>query len=316
MSFINNGRKKRQTEKLDFIDMSSDKDQEQLLTDQNPFLLEEQSGSKKKPTIFDQMEHDQSASSTEPITWDPEPFGEQNSIPTPQTDNESLIEPEENSFDEMVVNEVLDQPSEEENKNHKKSEKQTNNDESTSLNSAGMDEIKTEIVDLNTLIQDRFVSVDKHLHKLNNDFEAKLKYDQHKDKVIDNLHKELQMYKDNSFQERLTPIIMDLILSIDRTGKILKGLPQDEEFKKFIKVIKESIIDLEDILYKQGVEAYEEEGASFDSNRQKVVKTVKTNQPELDKQIAERLGKGYERDERIIRKELVTVYVYEAASDK
>lgn len=309
MSFINNGRKKRQTEKLDFIDISSDKDQD-------PLLFEEQTGSKKKPTIFDQMAHDQSASSTEPITWDPEPFGEQNSTPIPRTDNETVIEPEVNSLDELVVNEVLDQPSEEENKNHEETEKQPNNDESTSLNSTGMDEIKTEIVDLNTLIQDRFVTVDKHLHKLNNDFEAKLKYDQHKDKVIDNLHKELQMYKDNSFQERLTPIIMDLILSIDRTGKILKGLPQDEEFKKFIKVIKESIIDLEDILYKQGVEAYEEEGTSFDSNRQKVVKTVKTNQPELDKQIAERLGKGYERDERIIRKELVTVYVYEAASNE
>ncbi|TXC90915.1 nucleotide exchange factor GrpE [Metabacillus litoralis] len=320
MSFINNRKKKVQNEQPDFIDLNENDTQQKI----DETILEKQSSTKMKPTIFDQMADEQSASSTEPITWDPEPFTENNPVPNPRNDHEKINEIEDDHNEDIHLNEqddreTLKQTSEDVTTfNEVKNENTSNTSESIDQNQnlAGMDGVKTEITGLNSLIQDSFGSVDKQLNKLSNDFETKLKYDQHKDKVIDNLHKELQMYKDNSFQERLTPIIMDLILSIDRTGKILKGLPQDEEFKKFIKVIKESIMDLEDILYKQGVEAYEEEGETFDSNRQKVVKTVKTDQPELDKQIAERLGKGYEREERIMRKELVTVYVYEEASNQ
>lgn len=70
-------------------------------------------------------------------------------------------------------------------------------------------------------------------------------------------------------------------------------------------------MDIEDILYTQGVESYESEDSQFQKMEQKIVRTIKTNDLSKDKQIAEVLGKGYKWDERIIRKEQVSVYVYE-----
>lgn len=318
MSFFDSKRKKVQNEQSDTIHSEINNDQ---LNIDEEISDEEMPVTKRKQTIFDQMEVDHSASNTEPLTWDPKPFNDRDHLETTSSttnqEEPKLDTKEEPLNDQQVDKELVDSTDNSnkvENDEHvenviENSSQQTQEEAIQAGN--GIEEFKVEISGLNAYIEDRFVSVDKQLHKLSNDFETKLKYDQHKDTVIDNLHKELQMYKDNSFQERLMPVIMDLILSIDRTGKMLKGLPEGEEFKKYIKVINESIMDLEDILYKQGVEAYETDGLNFDSLRQKVVKTVKTDQQELDKQIAERLGKGYEWEERIIRKEQVTVYVYE-----
>ncbi|MBS2970692.1 nucleotide exchange factor GrpE [Metabacillus sp. KIGAM252] len=161
----------------------------------------------------------------------------------------------------------------------------------------------------------RFDSLEKQMARLSEDFEDKIKYDLHKDQIINNLHSELQSYKEESVKKQILPAMMDLIQTIDRTIKISKSIEKDSEIttEKLIKIIKDSALDFEDILYKQGIESYETEDSNFDSMKQKVIKTVNTADKELDKKLAERLGKGYEWDGKIIRKEPVAVYVF---SDK
>ena len=158
-----------------------------------------------------------------------------------------------------------------------------------------------------------FQQIDGKILQLLKEFTDKLKYDKHKDNIIDNMHKELQGYKNNSQVERIMPIMMDLILSIDLTTKLMKGLEKLEEIEpeKLKKVITDSVLDLEDILLKQGIESFECDGKSFDSKRQKVVKKVTTSDLSLDKKISERLAKGYEMDGKIIRKEQISVFVFE-----
>jgi molecular chaperone GrpE len=324
MSFIHNNNKNVQNKQTDSKDLETN---EYVTMNTDTEFEQEVNRGQKGKTIFDQMEqHDHSVSNTEPITWDAEPFNVKKtdtSFPLNQEEN-AHIDHDEDLFADQKSKETAESVDENHDvdilgiESQQEQDKEQSDVIETELGneSKEYEEVKSGIAGLNTYIQDQFDSVDKQLNKLANDFETKLKYDQHKDKVIDNLHKELQMYKDNSFQERLMPVIMDLILSIDRTGKLLKGLPAEEEHSKFIKVINESIMDLEDILYKQGVETYETEGTSFDATRQKIIKTIKTDRLENDKQVAERLGKGYEWEDRIIRKEQVSVYVYEQTGNQ
>lgn len=164
---------------------------------------------------------------------------------------------------------------------------------------------------IGSLLESQYHSLDKKLNQLSYEFEQKLKHDEHKEKIIDKLHNELQGYKDNLIHERLMPVIMDLILTIDRSMKLKKSLDSGEEYTKHLKAIDGTIMDIEDILYTQGVESYESEDSQFQKMEQKIVRTIKTNDLSKDKQIAEVLGKGYKWDERIIRKEQVSVYVYE-----
>ena len=65
---------------------------------------------------------------------------------------------------------------------------------------------------------------------------------------------------------------------------------------------------IEDILYRQGVEPFRNEGEVFDPRRQRAVMTVPTQEAELNKTIAARIRPGFQAGERTIRPEIVSVY--------
>jgi molecular chaperone GrpE len=65
---------------------------------------------------------------------------------------------------------------------------------------------------------------------------------------------------------------------------------------------------IEDILYRQGVEPYTQDGDAFDPRRQRAVATVATDDPETNKRIAARHRKGFQAGEKVIRPEVVSVY--------
>ncbi len=160
-------------------------------------------------------------------------------------------------------------------------------------------------------MQKQFRLLQVQMTNLNSEFSSKIKYDEQKDKMIDNLHHELQGYRENIIQERLMPVVTDLILTIDRTNRLVHQLEQEEKVdtEKLFYVIKDIVQDLEDTLYKQGIETNVEESSTFNYRSQKIVKTIKTAEVSKDKEIAERHGKGYEWNGKLIRRELVSVYV-------
>ncbi|WP_423799930.1 nucleotide exchange factor GrpE [Neobacillus sp. SAB-20_R2A] len=158
-----------------------------------------------------------------------------------------------------------------------------------------------------------YEKLSKQIHQLNQEVARKFKIDESKDKIIDNLHRELQGYKDNQTKDLVKPIILDLIMMIDRTKKQADEFDQakDQYPQKLVNVIKDFVQDLEDILYRQGIDSYNCETEDFDAKQQYIVKRIKVDDPLKDKKVAEVVGNGYIWDEKIVRPERVNVYVYD-----
>ncbi|MFL0249098.1 nucleotide exchange factor GrpE [Clostridium neuense] len=156
--------------------------------------------------------------------------------------------------------------------------------------------------------------INQSIQEVKEEFDSKVKYDRHKDKIIDELHEELQEYKDDIIHKLLRPVITDIIYTIDNNNKTVQALKQKNlaeiEPEKLIGIIEGQSEDLEDILYRQGVEEFTYVMPEFDPKKQKIVKTVETDEKDKDRTIAKSLRKGYMFEDRVIRHELVEVYVY------
>ncbi|MBK8565942.1 MAG: nucleotide exchange factor GrpE [Saprospiraceae bacterium] len=162
-----------------------------------------------------------------------------------------------------------------------------------------------------------FAAVEQQLEQLGTEFQSKLKYDAHKEKIIDNLHAELQTYKNGLIEKLLRPIFMDIIEVVDDTRRLLKDLKakgEDTNPEKLKKLLESIPDDLEDLLDKHGVEVVQAESEAFNPAVQKVVKTVPTPEESLDKQVSERLKNGYRWEGRLLRHEVVNVWQFQKPS--
>ena len=149
---------------------------------------------------------------------------------------------------------------------------------------------------------------------LNIEFQSKLKYDAHKEKIIDALHQELQDYKNDIIKKQMLSVFMDIIKIIDDIRKWMRHYRhQDSSARDPLKLFKflESIpSDLEDLFYWQGVKSFTCEGPIFDPARQRVSRKIETAIKDQDHMIAESLRPGYEWEGKIIRPEMVALYFY------
>jgi molecular chaperone GrpE len=156
-----------------------------------------------------------------------------------------------------------------------------------------------------------FSALQADIRNIQADFQSKLKYDAHKEKIIDALHAELQAYKNGLLDKLLRPIFMDIIDVADDTRKLLKDLSakgEEDNPERLRKIAAGLPADLEDLLYRHGVEVLVSEGEEFNPGAQKVVKTVETDDETLDKKVCERLKNGYTLDGKLIRHEIVSVW--------
>jgi len=156
------------------------------------------------------------------------------------------------------------------------------------------------------------------LKELSKTFESKLRYDEHKNKIIDDLHKSLQEYREGLVKKYLHRIVTDIIKIVDDMRKFTshyKDQPASEETSaKLHKYIENIASDLEDLFAWEGVVPFNSEGETFDPSRQRILNKIETDDPEKDKTVAERLRPGYEWDGKIIRPEMVSVYIYQTES--
>jgi len=177
--------------------------------------------------------------------------------------------------------------------------------------------LREESIDLTELKLD---GIQQQLDRLHQDFQSKLKYDRHKDKIIDDLHNELQGYKNNVIKKQIQPIIMDIIKLVDSIRKFIKhhylNDPMSINPQKLYKFIEDITSDLEDSLFMQGVKPFASDNLVFDPNKQRVVKKNKTLQKSEDKTVAESLYPGYEWNGNIIRQEMVAVNIYSAPPEE
>jgi molecular chaperone GrpE len=153
----------------------------------------------------------------------------------------------------------------------------------------------------------------RRIDALRSTFERELRAEANRERVIDRLHAELQDYKQDLLLKVQRPIFVDLIQLHDDVGKMAAARPLNEienEVSASFRGILESIqTAIEDILYRQGVEPFSLESCEFDPRRQRALTTTPTAEPALNKTVASRIRKGFAAGEKLIRPELVSVFL-------
>jgi molecular chaperone GrpE (heat shock protein) len=151
----------------------------------------------------------------------------------------------------------------------------------------------------------------ENLRQLVIQFDNKIQSDNHKEQLFDEMHRELQSYKNDLLGALTLSMERDVIQIIDDVAKSMEAYrgrePTPDTYQKLLSLFEGVETDLCDLLYRHGVEPYT--GDTVDVARQKVVHTVPTNDPSLDKTIAARLARGWEKEGKIIRPERVSGYV-------
>jgi molecular chaperone GrpE len=153
--------------------------------------------------------------------------------------------------------------------------------------------------------------VEHRLAGLQTLFEREIRAEATRERIVDRLHAELQEYKQDLLLKVQRPIFIDLIQLHDDIGKMIESQPADEPDRATaIRGTLESIrAAIEDILYRQGVEPFQNEGEDFDPRRQRSVTTVSTDDRERNKTIAGRLRSGFQAGDKVIRPEIVSVHI-------
>jgi molecular chaperone GrpE (heat shock protein) len=163
-----------------------------------------------------------------------------------------------------------------------------------------------------------FDEIKNRLTELSRSFESKLKYDEHKNKIIDDLHQSLQEFREGLIKKYLHRFITDIIKIVDDMRKFTSHYkeqpPSEETTEKLLKYIDNISSDLEDLFSWEGVVPFTCEEDRIDTSRQRILNRIETDDPEKDKTIAERLRPGYEWDGKVIRPEMVSAYIYQKAS--
>ncbi len=157
-------------------------------------------------------------------------------------------------------------------------------------------------------------SLGLQIEELKREFEGKLKYDAHKDEIIDRLHSELQEYKQDIIKKYVLSIVMDVVKVADDIRKWLAYFRSLEvsqrDPRKLFRYVEAIPSDLEDVFYWHGVKPFSQQEGAFDPARQRAIKKIPTDDPALDKCVAHSIRPGYEWETKVIRQEMVAVYVY------
>jgi molecular chaperone GrpE len=165
------------------------------------------------------------------------------------------------------------------------------------------------------LLAGRLESLSLQIAGLQREFEGKLKYDAHKDEVIDRLHSELQEYKQDIIKKYVLSIVMDVVKVADDIRKWLTYFRSLEvsqrDPRKLFRYLEAIPSDLEDVFYWHGVKPFASEEGPFDPVRQRAIKKIPTDDMAQDKNVAHSIRPGYEWETKVIRQEMVAVYVYQ-----
>jgi molecular chaperone GrpE (heat shock protein) len=136
------------------------------------------------------------------------------------------------------------------------------------------------------------------LTALQESFDAKIRYDEAKERQIAALHEEVQDHRRGIYQNIMRPVLTDLVGIYDEIATA--GNPSENPLLDLI----------EETLNRYGVTAFTCEGDRVDRSRQQVIDVETTGDSELDRQIARRLRPGFELDGKVLRPEWIAAYRY------
>ncbi|MFH1862706.1 MAG: nucleotide exchange factor GrpE [bacterium] len=157
----------------------------------------------------------------------------------------------------------------------------------------------------------------KTLVELKSSFDAKFKFDQYKENIINRLHAELQQYKDDLYSRILQPLLHDLIRlhdDLDSMIQFYQTQSAETEPARMFTLLQDFKQQVLDILEKHDVFTFTSLAEQFDPKTQQIVRTIPSPRKAQGGLIHRRLRTGFKRHERIIRPEGVEVVVYQMKS--
>ena len=149
-------------------------------------------------------------------------------------------------------------------------------------------------------------------------FNTKIMHSAHEEKIVDQMHKELQRYKEDMYAQLVRPILLDVIEVRDSIMRVSAAYRAKSEGEQDIpnKTFADYAYDLQDILEKNNVEIYRSQaGDDFTPIKQRAVKKVSTPDQSLHGKIAESISCGYSYNGRTISAEKVSIYYYEKPAE-
>lgn len=163
-----------------------------------------------------------------------------------------------------------------------------------------------------------FAEVNSKLDHLTQLFTQKIQHTTHEERIVDQMHAELQKYKEDMYAQLVRPILLDIIEMRDSIIRISNAYVQkpEEEQRIPLKTFSDYSFDIQDILEKNNITIYvSEEGDTFNPVKQRALKKIKTPVEELHGRVAESLSSGYDYLGKTISAEKVAVYVYEKPAE-
>ncbi len=152
------------------------------------------------------------------------------------------------------------------------------------------------------------------LNQMQELFEKRIAHTEYEEKIVDQMHAELQKYKEDMYSQLVRPILLDIIEireSIRRVSDSYATKPEGEQSVP-LKTFADYRYDLQDLLEKNCITIYDsKEGEDFTPTKHRVIKKITTPVEDLQGKIAESLSSGYEYLGKTISPERVVVYVYQ-----
>jgi molecular chaperone GrpE (heat shock protein) len=141
-------------------------------------------------------------------------------------------------------------------------------------------------------------------------FESRIHSDEVQARALERLHSELQTSRKHLQRAEMAPLFKDIIFCHDFVTRELVRDDEDaasSDWRKSFEVLGQMLVD---VLFKYDVEPFRSESDEFDRSMQQCVRSESTTDAQQDKQIATSGLIGFRTEERILRREQVTVFRY------
>lgn len=163
-------------------------------------------------------------------------------------------------------------------------------------------------------VMDSIEEINEKIEEMNKLFVQKIQKTTYEEKIVDQMHSELQKYKEDMYSQLVRPILLDIIEirdSIIRMSNVFATKPEKEQNVP-LKTFRDYSYDIQDVLEKNNITIYNsKDGDEFNALKQRVIKKVTTSVEELHGKIAESLSSGYDYNGSNISPEKVAVYIYQ-----
>lgn len=169
------------------------------------------------------------------------------------------------------------------------------------------------------ILKEMVTTLTARIEEMNKLFKDRIAYCEYEQKIVDNMHAELQKYKQDMNFQIIKPILMDVIdmrNSMLMNAKLYRNKPENEQKIPLDTFLTFAEGDAENILLQNDIIIHDAQiGDVFNPAKERVAKKVKTDNPQLHSKIADTMGSGYERDGKVIYPQKVAVYFYEKPAE-